>query len=328
MISTQILKKSKTTAFLVSSPMHLRYLTGVTVEHGYVLLTKSRAELYTSLAFLHAKKDIEKKGIAVFDASALQKRMTKLKSCAFEAAHVTVAVLETWKKKYKGLKFVSTTGIIEELRRVKTPKERQHIQHAWQITKAVLKLVPTLLKTGMSEKELAHILLNEIVARGGDGFAFDPIIAFGSHTSRPHHRATTRTLQKNDIVQIDIGAKVHGYCADGSDVFFVGSVPMQWKEYKKVLQESLRVAKRHAKAGASTRMIDEAARVVLRKAQVEHAFCHALGHGVGLDIHEGVTLSPKARDQALLKHEVIAIEPGIYFPGKFGMRVEETVFVK
>jgi len=323
----EVLKSAKCVAFLITNPVHLRYITGFDVEYGMLLVSKSGFQLYTSLAFLNDTAAIERAGISVFDTSGFLKRMKRVQVCGFESDHVTMERYSRWKKQFPKIKFVPITGIIEQFRRRKNTQELKHIQQAWMITKATLAHVPNLLKIGMTEKQLAHLLFNDIIKLGADGLAFDSIVAFGSNTSHPHHRPSDRKLKQNDSIQIDIGAKLNGYCSDGSDVFFVGNVPAKWKDLKHVLDDALQSAKKQAKIGTSTRALDEVARSILRKAKVEDAFCHALGHGLGLEIHEGVTLSQKAPDQKLLNNEVLAIEPGIYFPGKFGMRVEETIFV-
>lgn len=162
---------------------------------------------------------------------------------------------------------------------------------------------------------------------GAEGMAFPSIVAFGKNSSRPHHHPTSQKLKKGDLVQIDIGAKYNNYCSDRSVVFFTKKpTPVQQKAFSAVY-EAKEKAKRAVKKGASTQTLDRIARDVLKKYGMEDAFTHSLGHGVGLDIHEGVTLSSRAPDKKLLKGEVITIEPGVYFEGKFGIRLEDMVIV-
>jgi Xaa-Pro aminopeptidase len=163
---------------------------------------------------------------------------------------------------------------------------------------------------------------------GADGLAFDPIVAFGTHTSSPHHHPTSRALQKGHLVQIDVGAKVKGYCGDMSEVYFTAKPTALQKKVYDTLTEAKNKAMRSVKAGVTTHALDRIARDVLKRDGFDAYFTHALGHGVGLDIHEGVTLSQKAPAQTLLAGEVITIEPGVYFDGKWGMRVEDMIVVQ
>ena len=217
---------------------------------------------------------------------------------------------------------------MEELRRVKSSKEIIQIRRACAITKRVLALIPKLLKPGITERALALKIYVLSVESGAEALAFETIVAFGSNTSRPHHHPTNRPFKRGDLVQIDMGVKVNGYCSDYSRVFFTGpKTPKQQKAYQAILQAK-KAAKAAAKPGASTRTLDRIARAELKKFGFSKEFSHALGHGVGLEVHEVPVLSAKAPDVKLKKGEVIAIEPGLYFAGEWGMRVEDTVMVE
>jgi Xaa-Pro aminopeptidase len=158
--------------------------------------------------------------------------------------------------------------------------------------------------------------------------AFETIVAFGENTSKPHHHPTERKLKKGDIVQIDMGVKINGYCSDYSDVYFTSPATPEQKIALSALKKAAKTAKKLVKEGISNRLLDQTARRILKTYGYDKEFSHALGHGVGLEIHEGVTLSSKAPVMKLKKNEVITIEPGLYFEGKWGMRVEETVVVE
>ena len=198
------------------------------------------------------------------------------------------------------------------------------MKRALSITNAVLALVPEFLDVGVTEKQVANAILAAMLERGADGMAFEAIVAFGKNSSLPHHRAGDATLRKNDIVQIDVGAKVDGYCADRSEVFFVGDVSAERRRAYDAVRRCLRAVKRAAKAGASCKDLDALARGML---EGYPPYPHALGHGVGLDVHEGVVLAARSKE-TLLSGEAIAIEPGVYVDGKYGIRLEDTVFVK
>lgn len=202
------------------------------------------------------------------------------------------------------------------------------MRRAERITEALLQRVPAALRARSTERELAWKLQCWARGLGADALAFDPIVAFGAHTSRPHHHPTDRRLRGGDLVQIDVGARFRGYCADRSAVYFTGEPTEEQAKAHAALTEALAAAKAAAKAGNTNRALDRLARRVLRRHGFDKEFCHALGHGVGLEVHEGITLSAKAPLARMLRHEVLAIEPGLYFPGKFGMRLEEMVYVR
>lgn len=179
----------------------------------------------------------------------------------------------------------------------------------------------------MSELELAWEIRSQAAKLGAHELAFESIVAFGKNTSSPHHHPTHTAFKKGDIVQIDMGVKIGGYCSDYSRVFFTSDpTPAQMKAMKALL-EAKKAAEAIIKPGIDVRTLDRASRHVLRRHGYTSEFCHSLGHGLGLEIHEGVILSQKSKKTLLRKNEVITIEPGLYFEGEWGMRVEDTVIV-
>lgn len=187
--------------------------------------------------------------------------------------------------------------------------------------------IPSVLKGSITEKQLAEKLRQWAVELGADGLSFDPIVAFGTNSSSPHHHPSSRKLSKGHVVQIDIGARVNGYCADQSCVFFTAKkTPLQKRVFAAV-SEAKSASINAIKVGVTNHKLDQIARDILKEENLEQYFTHSLGHGVGLDIHEGVSLSLKAKKTKLLKGEIITIEPGVYIPEKFGMRLEEEIIV-
>ena len=321
-----LLKQAKTPAFLVSDLVNLRYLTGLTLSAGFLLVTPRRAFLfvdsrYTDMAHRRARN------VTVKDIGELPAALKALPVCGFESESVTVSRFLNWKKKFPSTKFVRTTGVIAAFRRQKSEEELRLMRRARRLTQELLRRVPAVLRRSTTEEKLARQLLIWALELGADGLSFEPIVAFGNHTSSPHHRPTNRLLQKGHIVQIDVGVLYKGYCGDLSEVYFTAPPTAEQKKIYETLVRSQQKAIRAVKAGVTTHTLDKIARGVLAEQGMEKYFTHALGHGVGLDVHEGVTLSQRAPAQKLLPGEVITIEPGVYLPGKFGMRVEEMVIV-
>lgn len=323
-----ILDAAGTPAFLVNTLANIRFLTGLPMSAALLLVEPKRMTLFTDGRYVEVASRSVYPGIRVRESAAIADALKNVHRCGIEDAGLSIDRFRRWKSKFKNTKFVHTIGVIEEFRRAKDREELAKFRRAQRITREMIRRVPSCLRRPIREADLAWQL--QVWARelGAEGIAFDPIVAFGTHTSSPHHRPTSRLLQKGHIVQVDCGAKYRGYCADQSAVFFTGKpTPLQKRVFAAVC-EAKDAAIAAIKPGVSVRRLDAIAREALTKYGYEQFFCHALGHGVGLEIHEGVTLSQRAMDQKLLKGEIITIEPGVYFPGRFGMRVEEEIVVK
>jgi Xaa-Pro aminopeptidase len=266
--------------------------------------------------------------ISVRSIETLEQELKNIKECGMESDDVTVQRLAIWKKKFSNTKFVPKSGIVGSFRRQKDDYELLQIKRAEKITRELLRRVPGALRTTTTEEKLARQLNIWALELGAEGLAFHPIVAFGTHTSRPHHQPTNRVLKPGHLVQIDVGAKVNGYCSDASEVFFTAKPTKLQKKIYETLREAQNASLKLLKQGVTTKELDLAARAILEEEGIDDAFTHALGHGVGLDVHEGPTISAKVSPLGLHRHEVVTIEPGVYFEGKFGMRLESIGIVQ
>ena len=323
----EILKKAKTSALLVSNLINIRYLTGLRLSAGLLLIKPRSITLFVDGRYKEVSEQEARKGIKVQDIEKIERVFKSVKECGFESDNVTVSRLKQWKKKFKNTKFIQTSGVIEAFRRSKGSDEIKAFRRAQRITHELMRRIPLALKSKVTERGLAFKLINWAQELGADEHSFDPIVAFGKHSSHPHHKPTDAKLKKGDIVQIDTGVRFDGYCADQSKVFFTGE---KTSEQGKVL-DAVAAAKSEATAeiasGISTHALDRIARKILKEHGFEKFFPHSLGHGLGLEVHEGITLSQKVDSKDLLMHEIITIEPGVYLPGKFGIRLEDEIIV-
>ncbi len=311
-------------AVLVSNLTNIRYLTGIQASSALLFVTKKGAVLFVDSRYSEMANGSAQRGLAIADPSTLKKYLRSKKIIGFESEHITVERLHRWKTLFKNNKFVQVKGFVEGLRKIKDPNELRIIATACAITKKTLSRVPSLMKYGMTERDLALKIYLFCMKNGADGMAFDTIVGFGENTSKPHHKPSERKLKKGDIVQIDMGAMYRGYCSDYSRVYFTSHpTALQIKAYG-ALKEAKRAAEKILEPGVLNTALDAEARRVLLLHGYDTEFSHSLGHGLGLEIHEGTTLSSKASPTKLLKHEIVTIEPGLYFPGKFGMRIEDT----
>ena len=226
--------------------------------------------------------------------------------------------------RYRINNFVETEGIIERQRVRKDEEEIDNIKKACEITDKCFSHLLEFIKIGMTEKEVAHEINGFFIKNGAEGLAFDTIVASGKNSSKPHAVPTDRKIENGDPITIDFGCRYNGYCSDMTRTIFVGYVPEEIKPiYDLVLKNQKQVLEEY-KDGANIKMVSKMVENDFRLN--DYDFIHALGHGVGLDIHEKPIIHGR-NDNILKENMVITDEPGIYIPGKFGVRIEDTVLV-
>lgn len=215
---------------------------------------------------------------------------------------------------------------ISQFRQVKEPWEIEHMKKAQAITDLAFAEICKVLKPGITEKEAATELIYCLLKNGSEGLAFDPIVVSGPNSSKPHGVPGERKICHGDFVTLDFGAKVNGYCADMTRTVAIGAADEEMRKvYNIVLtaQEAAIAATCEGKTGAE---VDGTARAIIEEAGYGEFFGHGYGHSVGLEIHEAPNCSP-GNKKPLLAGVVCSAEPGIYLPGKFGVRIEDVVIV-
>ena len=312
---------------IISNPTNIRYLTNIDAE-GILLLTRKDNIYITDGRYVEHVHSILTlfDEIIVYNISDLSQDDYEnffmfCENVGFEENYVTYAKYKELIRKYKINNLVETEHIIEKQRMIKDEEEVGNIQKACEITDNCFNYLLTYIRPGMTEKQIADEI-DEYYKRRTDGLAFDTIVASGENSSKPHAIPTNRKIEENDIITIDMGCKVNGYCSDMTRTIFVGSIPEEVKKvYDLVLKNQVQTIEQ-MKDGVSTRLLTK---------MVENDFklngydlIHSLGHGVGLDIHEAPYVSYRS-DAQLKENMVVTDEPGIYIPGKFGVRIEDTV---
>jgi Xaa-Pro aminopeptidase len=323
----QLLAENAIQAMLVTKTANVRYLSRIAADGAVLLVQPKGFTLFADPLEIEAVRKAAPKGISVKPLSGIVTVMKNIRSCAFEEEDITVARLKRWKKLFPKTAFTATKDIVEHHRRTKDAAELKAILTANGITEDILARIPSVLKAGITEAGVAWIIECWAREAGAQKMGFDTIVAFGTNTSRPHHRPTAKKLKKGDLVQIDMGVVIDGYTSDRSAVYFTRKPTAKQKEVHKALQEAVHAGIAAIAPGVPCSEPDAAARKVLRTYKLEKYFIHSLGHGVGLEIHEGVSLSQRSK-QRLLEHEVVTVEPGVYIEGKWGMRLEEMVVVQ
>jgi Xaa-Pro aminopeptidase len=216
---------------------------------------------------------------------------------------------------------------VEAVRAVKEPAEVQDISAAQELTDRAFEHVLAAVRPGVTEKDLALEIEFFMRRNGSDGVAFPPIVASGPNSALPHALPSDRALQASDLVVLDFGARVGGYCADMTRTVAVGHVDERGREIYDTVRAANVGATRALRAGRLGREVDAAARAVIAEAGFGQYFGHGVGHGVGLEIHELPRVGP-ASDMPLAAGSVVTIEPGIYIPGFGGVRIENLAVVE
>ena len=303
-----------------------QYLTGISTSFGYVLSDEKGNAFYTDTRYLEAASaalkgtDIQVKN---FEGSL----ENLLKGYKEVAVPLSVTLYPQYEKlKSMGLNIVDSNKAFTDAMSVKQSYELDFIKKACEITdKAFVSLLPRI-KEGMSENEVAAELEYLMRSYGASGTSFSTIVGFGKNSSIPHHETGEDKLKFGDIILIDYGCKVGGYCSDCTRTFLFGDDKKHGefkKAYSRVLEAHM-AAKEKITDGVTGREADAFARDYLRGFGLDKYFTHSLGHGIGINIHEYPMLSPKSL-QVLKNGMVFSDEPGVYFEGNFGIRIEDTV---
>jgi len=323
------LSKKKINCLIVTKPANVTYTTGFLGDDSWAVITGRAVYLLTDSRYTEqAQKECVGCGIIQRKdslAEAVAKLCKKLKSVRMVAVEksTSVADFEALKKRVK-LRLKPTASIIESIRRAKDSSEVAVIKAAASIAARALRQTLRYIKPGVSENELAGMLDFQIRKLGATN-SFETIVAFGPNASRPHHQPSRRKLKKRDTILIDFGAKYKGYCSDITRCFAVGRPSHFYKKAYDVVQQAQAAAIKTVKAGVEMVKVDAAA----REAIAEHdlpVYGHGTGHGLGLEIHENPFLNTESKGK-LQAGMVLTIEPGVYIPGKLGVRIEDDILV-
>jgi Xaa-Pro aminopeptidase len=321
-------------AALITRLVNVRYLSGFTGSNAALLVTAGGEDTLATDGRYVEQAANECPGLAVIDdrlcAMALvgHARGAGVSQVAYEAHDVTVDALDNLLASAEGaLNLVRLGHAVEELRCVKDAEELDLLREACAIGDRALAALLPWLRTGRTEREISRRLEELMLDEGGDGRAFETIVAGGPHSSIPHHQPTDRPIERGDLLKLDFGSLYRGYHADMTRTFVVGSAPADWQRDTYDLVALAQAAGRAAAAvGAELADVDRAAREVVEAAGLGDAFPHGLGHGVGLEIHEDPFLL--ATSAGTLDVDVpVTIEPGVYLPGRGGVRIEDTIVV-
>lgn len=319
-------------AMLITSEAGERYAIGFHGE-GLLLITRTETHYTTDGRYIEAAQEQVQGAdvkLVTRDSSHLAQARAFLEerglhNVGFESGNMTVDAHRRYSQELPCI-LTPAQQLLDDLRASKDEEELAVMRHAQEITDGAFKAVLDFIRPGMTEREIAARLVYEMMRRGGEKVSFDPIVAAGPNGSRPHAVPGDQVVDTGMFITMDFGCKVDGYCSDMTRTVAVGSVTDEMKTvYETVLKAQLAgIAK--ARAGVTGRDIDAAARKVIEDAGYGKYFGHSFGHSLGVEIHEAPNAAPM-NDQPMPCGAVISAEPGIYLPGKLGVRIEDVIIL-
>lgn len=321
-------------AMMITSEPNRLYATGFHSTAGMAIVTTTGSYFFTDSRYIEAAskridncqilENTREKPMSMLAEEVIARH--GIKRLGFEESYTTVEEYDLWREKLS-CELVPAAGLLGELRAVKDQGEIDTMIAAQRIAEKALTEVLNFIKMGRTEKEIAAFLQYQMLLGGAEKMSFDPIVVSGANSSMPHGVPTDKPVASGDFITMDFGCIYGGYCSDMTRTVAVGSVTEEMdKVYHTVLRAQLEGIAA-TKAGVAGKTVHEAGAAVIREAGYGAYFGHGFGHSLGVEIHESPNASP-ANDKPLPAGAVISAEPGIYLPGRFGVRIEDVVVVK
>lgn len=325
--------RPKCDAFVVSHLTNVRYMCGFTGSSGMLLIAPQSAFFITDFRYqAQAALQVDASFQVVIaerglwrEAARLIKKQ-KLERVGFEAEHTSVAALRQIEKQLKPSRAVATEGVVENLRLHKDEAEIAIIRRAVAVIDECFEHICGFIREGQTELEVADELSRQMRTRGASGPSFETIVASGERGALPHGIASDKKIRRGDMITIDMGAILDGYCSDCTRTVSLGKPTPRQQEIYEIAWQAQTEAAAALRPGLNCKAADAVARAVIEKAGMGAAFGHGLGHGVGLDIHEAPRLS-KLGKGALKPGMIVTCEPGIYLEGWGGVRIEDMLLI-
>lgn len=319
-------------ACLVFSDVNRNYLSGFTGSSGALLLLGERVEFVTDSRYtLQAKRQVRGAQVRLQTKALLAELADRLQAAkarriGFEAAHVTAAQLDWLRRRLPGRDWVPTQGLVEAQRLVKDAAEKAAMRQAARIADQAFAQVLPRVRPGVREDHLAAHLEHAMRLLGAEGPSFETIVASGWRGALPHGVASPKKVRSGELIVFDFGCRWQGYCSDISRTVSVGRPSALQRKVYGVVRKAQAAGLKAVRAGRPAGAVDQAARAVIEKAGYGGRFGHGTGHGVGREVHEDPRVGPKSKE-VLRPGMAVTVEPGIYLPGKLGVRIEDLVLV-
>ena len=317
----------------ITNITNVRYLTGFTGSAGSILILKEKKHFFTDGRYIEQSKNQVKDfqihivGAAHYSAIKKEKMIRDAMQIGFEADYVSMNLYSALIDSLPKVKWIKTSGIVEEIAAVKDMLEIESLKTAIEITDKVFEKIIPELKVGATERHVAAKISYLFKMYGAEGDSYEPIIASGYLGALPHARPSEKQFEKGDFVVMDFGALYNGYHADMTRTILIGGLTEKHKEIYNIVLESQMAGINAAKAGITGEELDKVCRNVISDAGYGDKFIHSTGHGIGLEVHTYPRISSFNKDP-LLENYVITIEPGIYLAGWGGVRIEDDCWIQ
>ena len=322
---------------IILSRVSRQYLTGFRSSDGTLLVTREKQVLFLDSRYFEMAQIAQSKG-EIPSCVALKPRVfqkffpefaesEKIVTVFFEDREMTVSDLAWFKEKFPKFDYLPLKDRIDKMRHVKGEGEIERIRAAQALAEAAFAYILPRIEVGRTELSLAAELEYFMKRGGASAPSFDTICVSGARTSLPHGTPTSAPIEKNSFITMDFGCKLDGYCSDMTRTVCLGKADEEMKKVYETVLLAQETALKKIRAGLAGKEIDAAARDVIASAGYGECFGHSLGHGIGLKVHEAPSFSP-SYEGVVPAGAVMSVEPGIYLPGKFGVRIEDLVVVR
>ena len=322
-------------ALLVTKLANIRYLTGFTGSSAMLLVTHKDAVFVTDGRYdSQSEEELSRAGfdghILVYGAEGLAKTVKEAASIAEEKRVFLEAEAASWgfviqlRKWLRGYKLEPSSQIIEQVRASKDPWEISRLKQAARLTDSAFSELLGWITPGVTEREVALRLVDYFESLGADGISFEPIVASGVRSALPHARPQDKQICNNELVVLDFGCRIDGYCSDMTRTVYLGKPDSEIRKLYTLVRRANEVGVAAVSANRLARTVDAAARGVIAKGGMGDLFVHSTGHGLGLEVHEWPRIGKGATDRIPLNC-VVTVEPGVYLPGLGGFRIEDMV---
>ncbi|MBI5972571.1 M24 family metallopeptidase [Staphylococcus caledonicus] len=326
----EILKQQNLDAIVILSDYNRRYLSGFTGTSGALVITSTQNQLITDFRYIEQATnqatnfEIVNRSEGLIDEIKSIITKLNLQRVGFEGHLISYDTYQSLNE--TSATFISIGEVIEEIRQIKSPEEIEKIKHAAKIVDDTYNYILEVAKAGMTEKELKALLESKMLHLGAEGPSFDTIVASGYRGALPHGVASDKVIEQGDMITLDFGAYYEGYCSDITRTFAIGEPDPKMKEIYNIVLESQIKAINEIKPGMTVQEADALSRDYIDAHGYGKEFGHSLGHGIGLDIHEGPLLSKNAKG-TIQVNNCVTIEPGIYVDGLGGVRIEDDILI-
>jgi len=328
----EILSSENASVLLITHLPHIQWTCGFTGSNGFLIVRENEIHLITDHRYdTQAQLEVSNATIHIgshnlIDCAISNGLIQTSDQLLFQPEYMTYGEFNQWSKTKTEIKLLPRKNLMNLLVAAKSETAIAGMRRSQSISDAVFKVILQHITVGMTENELAAMIDYQHRLNGASKMAFETIVAFGENSALPHARPTDRRLQHDEPILLDFGGIFNGYASDMTRTLFQGSPSEEFRSAYKSVQMAQNQAVKTTSNKVLASEIDRAARLSLESSGLEKLFIHSTGHGIGLEVHEWPSISSKSNAQ-LLKGYTVTIEPGVYLPQQFGIRIEDTVVV-